>query len=153
MHQGTLMCTREEIKCKTSSWPLNTCSWTLHPLLWCANPPEALHKRSRRWTGGGWGWQHQHSCPWSRENSDCGRAWLQPCSQESSVKRKEKKRKKSRAVLHCAHHVLAPSETTLHGEHCVLATDLMAWRGIRECVSLDPGPHKTVVGYLCKHLK
>lgn len=56
-------------------------------------------------------------------------------------------------VLRYAHHVLAPSETTLHGEHCVLATDLMAWRGIRECVSLDTGPHKTVVGYLHKHLK
>lgn len=60
---------------------------------------------------------------------------------------------KNSIVLNDAHHVLAPSETTLHGEHCVLATDLMARRGIRECVSLDMGPHKTVVGYLHKHLK
>ena len=55
--------------------------------------------------------------------------------------------------LRRAHHVLAPSETALHGEHCVLATDLMARRGVRECVSLDAGPHKTVVGYFHKHLK
>lgn len=56
-------------------------------------------------------------------------------------------------VLPHARHVLAPSQTALHGEHCVLASDLMAMRGVRECVSLDTGPHKTVVGYFHKHLK
>ena len=56
-------------------------------------------------------------------------------------------------VLSHARHVLAPSVTTLLDEHWVLASDLMSMRDVRECVSLDKGPHKTVVGYFHKHLK